>query len=513
VGILLGLATAASASAVVPGPGELDPSFANGGRTTLNVAYREYAAGVAVDAQDRIIVAGTAQTGSRGDFLVARFLPSGLLDPSFGTGGVVRTDFDGGDDRAVGVGLDSSGRIVVAGTNPSHGGYGEVARYTPNGKLDPAFGDAGKALVSLGRQGGDIDAVTIDSQNRIVLGGRAYRPHDMFDYYDFAVARLTPGGKPDPTFGREGLAVTNFRYTLDDVHSIAVDSQGRIVAAGEANAYGESSEFALARYRPGGGLDTSFGGTGMVQTQFANGPYDYYSDFAYAVAIGAGDRVVAAGGGGGSADDFALAGYRVNGNLDPAFGTNGKVETSFPDFALARGLVTDRLGRLVAAGSNISNNASEFALARYEPDGGLDRSFGKGGQVITPFTHGYAQGAGIAIDSRGRLVVVGTVGFGARTDLGLARYIGRDKEPPDVRVKGHSRFRTRHPQGRAHFRLVASEPAEFRCKVDDGRFRKCSSPYRTNRLPIGRHKLKVHATDQAGNVGDARKRFRIVAKD
>jgi uncharacterized delta-60 repeat protein len=515
---LLGLATAASATAAVPDPGDLDPDFANAGTATLNVQRNDYAAGVAIDAQDRIVLAGStraAPDGVSGDFVLARYMPSGKLDRSFGSGGIVQTDFNGRDDRAAAVALDSSGHILVAGTSHgSRGGdYCGVARYRPNGELDPTFGNGGKALARVGSQGSRIDAMTIDSRQRVVVGGRVYRPHDLYDYYDFVVARLTQDGALDETFGRGGVASTNFPGTLDEAHSLATDPRGYLVAVGEANSYGETSEFALARYRPGGGLDTSFGDGGQVETSFAHGPYDYPYEAAYAGALYNEGRIIAVGGSSGSDNTFALARYKGDGELDSSFGTDGRVETSFADSAVARGLVTDRLGRLIAVGASLGRSTSEFALARYEPNGGMDPSFGTRGRVTTSFGQGYSEATGVGLDSDGRIVVVGTVSVGGKTDFALARYVGRDKAPPDVHVKGHARFLTHHPRRRAHFRLLASEPAEFRCKLDGRGFHPCSSPHRTRRLAIGRHRLKVQAIDPSGNIGDAQKRFRIVARD
>jgi uncharacterized delta-60 repeat protein len=504
------LAGTGVAEAAGPDPGALDRDFGGTGKVTLDIRGHDFVQGAAIDSQGRIVVAGSTAGGTSGDFAVARYMPDGSLDPSFGTGGIVTTDFNGHDDRAVGLGLDPHGRLVVAGTSSGPRGYRfAMARYRQNGSLDAAFGHGGRVLTTVGTPSSTITTMTIDPLGRIVVAGQAYRYHDTFDYFDFLVARFRPNGTLDSTFGRDGTVETNFLYTLDTAYSVAVDSRGWIVAAGEASSYGESSTTAIARYRPGGGLDTSFGDGGKVTTAFGNHVYDAF----YAATVDDEGRIVAAGGGSLGHTESTLARYAPDGSLDPSFGSAGKVQTRFPDSSWINAIAIDGLGRIDAVGSNTTGRVGQFALARYKADGSLDRSFGTRGKVMTPFGRDNdVRGIAAAIDEHGRIVAAGTVYSGDESDFALARYIGRDKAPPDVKVKGKSRFRTRHDRRRARFRLKASEPVDFRCKIDGGRFHDCSSPYRTPRLGIGRHRLKVKATDQAGNTGADKKRFRIVAR-
>jgi uncharacterized delta-60 repeat protein len=498
-------------------PRDLDSSFGAAGKVTTDIEAHDSAQAVWIDAQGRVVVAGTTAAASGGDFLVARYMPDGTLDPLFGDGGIVRTDFNGRDDRAAAVELDLAGRIVVAGTSTGANGGGDaaLARYLPSGRPDPSFGNGGKSVTDIGAGYSSVHAMTIDPEGRILVAGRRddVNSSDPFDLTDFVLARFDSGGDLDPSFGGDGTVTTDFNHTIDTAYAVAVDPQGRIVAAGKEDSYGETSDFGLARYRFDGRLDPLFGTGGKVETSFANDPYDAFYDSAYAVAVDDQNRVVAAGGGGQSGDDFALARYDASGGLDSSFKGHGKVETSFPDFASASALEIDAQGRIVAAGGNTDGSSGQFALARYLDDGTRDTSFGVGGTVRTAFGRGTdASAHDAAIDSGGRIVAVGAVADGTETDLALARYTGLDRNPPDVKVKGHSRFRTRSDKRRARFRLKASEPASFRCKLDHAKFRRCSSPYRTRRLVVGRHRLKVRATDDAGNTRTDKKRFRIVEK-
>ena len=93
---------------------------------------------VAVQPDGKIVVAGLAATvaGQITDFALVRYNPDGTLDQSFGNHGIVTTDI-GGDDVAVALAIQADGKIVAAGTAGEHIA---LARYMPDGSLDPTFG-------------------------------------------------------------------------------------------------------------------------------------------------------------------------------------------------------------------------------------------------------------------------------------------------------------------------------------------------------------------------------------
>jgi hypothetical protein len=128
-------------------------------------------------------------------------------------------------------------------------------------------------------------------------------------------------------------------------------------------------------------------------------------------------------------------------------------------------------------------------------------------------TTGFDGGAfanAVTIDSRDRIVAGGTskgeLGD-AEGDFALVRYFG---DGPTVRIFGPSKVKTRHRRLRVEFSFTADEAAAFECKIGSATFRGCSSPYTTRRLRVGKHRLKVRATDRDGSVGTKSKRFEIV---
>ena len=107
-------------------------------------------------------------------------------------------------------------------------------------------------------------------------------------------------------------------------YSVAIQSDGKIVAAGDSN-NGSNSDFALVRYNTDGSLDTSFDSDGKVTTAIGSG-----TDEAYSVAIQSDGKIVAAGySNNGSNNDFALVRYNTDGSLDTSFDSDGKVTTDY----------------------------------------------------------------------------------------------------------------------------------------------------------------------------------------
>jgi uncharacterized delta-60 repeat protein len=264
----------------------------------------------------------------------------------------------------LGVAIDSHGRIVAAGYTGDFPDWDfALARYRRNGSLDGSFGTHGKVTTDLGMTD-SASSVVIDSRNRIVVAGRtAFLPPccSGTETGDFALVRYDHRGTPDPSFGAAGKVITDFGG-FDGAGSVALDTRGRIVAAGSSQDLGQtSSEFALARYDRHGQPDASFAAGGMLTTNFHDGRYDQ----ATSVAIASHNRIVAAGNtadqpcfGDCAVSRFALARYGRHGVLDHLFSRNGKVANPHGN---ALSAAIDSRDRIVAAGVN----AHRFALARY----------------------------------------------------------------------------------------------------------------------------------------------------
>ncbi len=198
----------------------------------------------------------------------------GALDPSFGSGGIVVTDFNGSiDDAAFAVAVQPDGKILAAGYVFSSAATNydfALARYLPDGSLDPSFGTNGQVATDFHGSTDVARAIALQPDGKIVVAGRALRLDGPF--FDFALARYNTDGSLDASFGVGGKITTDFDGNggADLAFALALQPDGKIVAAGSTSNIGVSG-FALARYNADGSLDAGFGTAGKVATRFAGG--------------------------------------------------------------------------------------------------------------------------------------------------------------------------------------------------------------------------------------------------
>ena len=411
--LLLALSLTCPAEA---GPGDLDSSFGMGGKVTTDFGGTDdTAAALAIQAKGKIVAAGFSNASGAYDFALARYNHNGTLDDSFGPGGRVTTNF-GGDDFALGLAIQADDKIVVAGESATLiSADVALARYNADGTLDISFGTGGKVISDFGGTCDFATSVAIQANGKIVVAGSSGATCE--GPFDFGLARYNTDGTPDITFGTGGKVTTNFGGSDDQASAVAIQADGKIVAAGFTDASG-THDFALARYNQNGTLDSTFGTGGKVTTDFG-GTFDLALD----VAIQADSKIVAAGFTDASGTrDFALARYNANGSLDVNFGPGGRVTTNFGGTRdAATGLAIQADDKIVAAGVSNASGARDFALARYNTDGTLDISFGTGGRVTTDFGGGDG-GNAVAFEPKGKIVVAGSSNASSTFDFALARY-------------------------------------------------------------------------------------------
>src|SRR5215204_2050546 len=174
--ISLFFALSASISAA---PGDLDPTFGNGGIVITRDSNRyqfDYALGMAIQSDGKIVVVGEGNAGTfNWDFAVVRYSPDGSLDSTFNGTGKVITKAGGGANSVV---IQPDGRIVAAGG--SQNGF-TLVRYDVEGTLDTSFYGTGKVITSVGNSGG-VGELAIQPDGKIVVAGFADNGSDFFDY-------------------------------------------------------------------------------------------------------------------------------------------------------------------------------------------------------------------------------------------------------------------------------------------------------------------------------------------
>ncbi len=394
----------------------LDPTFGIGGKVVTDISGSDYASDVLIQPDGKIIVAAwTRVYTTNPDFVLLRYNANGSLDASFGNGGKINNDF--GDAIA----LQHDGKILVSG---GLDGNFVLARYNADGSIDTTFGTGGKVTTDFSGLPDSAYAITIQTDGKIiaagivnVVGSNLLAPDTDAD---FGLARYNPDGSLDSTFGSGGKVMTEFNGRYDYVVSLALQFDGKIVAAGfAATAVGSPSwnawnlwDNGLARYNPDGSLDSEFGIGGKVVT-----------DWELSGDNGINALVVQADGTLFTAGyvchyDFcpaAIARYNAAGTLiSQNWGGELREGGYYTDLALQPD------GKIVAA-----NQGLDFVLERYNADGTLDPSFGTGGKIYTDFG-GWDFVRSIDIQPNGKILAVGTTqnGYSSPVHIALARYFG-----------------------------------------------------------------------------------------
>jgi uncharacterized delta-60 repeat protein len=382
---------------------------------------------VVVQGDGKIVVAGEIQDGaSQKYFGVFRYLPSGELDRSFGEGGWVATDL-GSFEAARAVALQPDGRIVAAGEALCERAicFG-LARYNGDGTPDRGFGAGGVVRTMFAQCGCWAHDVAVQPNGRIVVVGQRFQYGDAQDDRLFAVARYLPDGRLDPAFSRDGRVSVDFGFGDDAAYAVALGPGSRILAAGAGtrSRYQTEDDFAFARFRPNGALDRTFSGDGLATVHFGR----RRADVAYAVDIQSSGRIVAAGSSSpGLRGTPSVAVLRLNrdGTVDRSFAGDGKRLTRpVAHGGYARAVRWQPDGRILVAGrafEDTRHDASDWFVARYRAGGRLDGSFAGDGIVVTSFGTGADWAGALALQRDGKLAVAGSI----YESQGLARYMTR----------------------------------------------------------------------------------------
>lgn len=316
--------------------------------------------------------------------------------------------------------VQPDGGIVVAGEGDCQYAMCFVlARYQPDGSLDPGFGEGGIVRSPFGlTQASRAFDVSLAADGRIVAAGFVQKGGDAQDSSHFAVARYLPDGRLDPSFSRDGRATVDFGYGNDIAYAISHQTRGRIVVAGHGSRNHNRTEddFAFARFRQDGRLDRSFSGDGRRTVNFGGRRYVAYGLAVRGRSIVAtGSTVVAPE----RAPSVAMVRLTWSGGLAPGFGRRQTLPS--PGGGIGRAVLAEQGGRILVGGraySDSSQDASDWALLRYTRRGRLDLSFGGDGVVVTDFGTGEDSVRALTLHG-GRILAAGSI----YSSQGLARYL------------------------------------------------------------------------------------------
>ncbi len=243
--------------------GTLDTSFDTDGRVTLSISTaNDTFWTMALQNNQRILLIGgtLAASISNSNWVIARLLQDGSLDPAWDTDGIVTTDFTGNSDIAFGVDIQPNNRIVISGSAANPNSDMAVARYLVDGSLDTSFDTDGKQSLNFGGSATDsARSVFVQPDGSLILAGQS----NVGLTNDFALIKYSSTGVLDGTFnGGTGRTLIDFGGFSDVMNNAVMGPDGKILIVGPVELTSGNNDFGIAR----------------VNTVTKNAPFDYDGD-------------------------------------------------------------------------------------------------------------------------------------------------------------------------------------------------------------------------------------------
>jgi uncharacterized delta-60 repeat protein len=231
--------------------GLLDTSFGSNGFVLTDFQCdQDYGEILAIQTDGKILLGGSIYISPAQDFSLARYLPDGTLDASFGTNGMVITELGDGYDFSKGILIQEnpSGNIILSGAifQENSGGFNfGILRYLSNGDVDISFGTGGIQTVDFSNGIDVADGILKLPNGNIILAGWA----EIGSNRDYAVAMLFPNGSPNSNFGVGGKKTIDFGFGDDYGHAVCLGKDGRILVGG-SSFNGLDMDIAIAQFDP-----------------------------------------------------------------------------------------------------------------------------------------------------------------------------------------------------------------------------------------------------------------------
>lgn len=393
--------------------GTLDATFGTGGKVIANIGgAADRSNAMIIQPDGKILMAGTTTQGITTLFAVARFMPNGTLDNSFGTNGIVVTD-TASSDGLVSMNLQSDNKIIIASSKNQ--GF-LLLRLTASGKIDSAFGTNGRDYSGIIAASTICNAIAVQSNDYIVAAGNTG--------CDIALVRFKPNGGKDSSFGTNGVKVYD-AGGCDRANAILIQPGNKIVVAGGVQE-GANGHFLVARFNTNGAEDATFGTAGKTTIDIRN-----YNE-AYSCALQPDGKIVL----GGQAkfitqSSFGITRVNENGKVDSSFATDGKTFVAFNGTNEPKAIALQADNKIVFAGYNNDVGDLEVAVLRFKTNGMVDSTFGSNGRVrIQNGTLNF--GKTLAIQPDGKIVIGGETTVASppnATDFGLTRLLSFNPLP------------------------------------------------------------------------------------
>ncbi len=389
------------------------PTFhAGSGRNFTPISGMQFGNAVAQQTDGKYVMVGWSDAAGTRDFIVARYNFDGSLDTSFGSGaGYVVTAIGTSNDEAQDVQVLADGKILVAGYAINGSNGTDIALVRYNADGSLDTSFGGGTGRVMSGWTGEDNAISMVVQS----DGKILVGGSAAN--DYIVARFNADGSIDTSFGTSGRITTDFTSNSDVGRSIAIQNDGKIIIAGQAS--NGNLDFGIVRYNTNGTLDTTFGTGGRATVDFGSS-----SDQAYAVAVQSDGRIVITGFTNvNGTTDVAVARLTSTGALDTTFNGTGRVVTTIgtaSDFGMDLKIQSD--GKILVGGYR-SGTSNDLALVRYNANGTLDSTFNSTGTVTTNFSGSSDdRGTKMFLQADGKIIMAASTSQSGSHDLAIARY-------------------------------------------------------------------------------------------
>jgi uncharacterized delta-60 repeat protein len=522
---------AALAALAVAGPApaatrDFDSGFGDDGVALTPVGDTGWANAVARQPDGKLVAVGGAvfasPDGQTYGNAIARYLPSGALDTSFGGGdGIVLDAFDieGSDARVVAI--QSDGKIVVAGSGACCFARVVVARYLPSGAHDLSFGDDGFRSLGVGADHADVGGIAFQPDGKILVAGSIFGDGSgqQDNTGDIFVARLTSSGARDPSYAG-GPSLSDAVPPYSEANGLVVQD-GKAIIAGAASTgpyQGRVVGIGLARLTETGTLDQSFGTNGVVMDR----PTDDGVWRATDLALSNGKLVVSGEhsfrDAGTFKRDYVLARYDADGGVDDTLDPDGPLpghvvaHVGSDHNSGAAALAVDKAsGTMTLTGTAYDNGIQKLLIDSFAADGTRDPEFVSangniGPRLVAAGDGAQTYGTDLLLDARGGTIVSGAARDGDRVDFVLTRLGDLAPMPPVARISGQHRLpnrtwvrfdglRSSDPDGRV---------VDYAWRIDRRRWQPVGAVFWHKFRVRGLHTIELRVTDDDGLRGYAR---------
>ncbi|SVB02553.1 uncharacterized protein METZ01_LOCUS155407, partial [marine metagenome] len=363
-------------------PGDLDSGFSSDGKLLTDIGTTDSGRAVAIQSDGKIVVAGYALMGGSYDFAVARFDSDGSLDTAFSSDGLVAVDLSSTHELAYGVAIQSDGKILIVGTT-DYGGVNTdfgVIRLTPTGALDTTFSSDGIVAVGVGSGNDYATDVEIASDGDVVIVGYGHNGSN----WDVAAIRLDSSGNLDTGFSSDGKALYAVGSGHDYGYGLDIASVGDLLVTGSSH-NGSDDDVLVLRLDGNGNLDTAFDADGIWTADIGSGTADVGWGI---IEASDGDVLVGGSSDGGDDDVLAVrltasgvpdTAFSGDGKVTVAIGSANDV---------GYGISEQVDGSVVVAGTSYDGSAEDVAVVRFTASGVLDTTFSGDGKLTTSIGSG-----------------------------------------------------------------------------------------------------------------------------